>query len=280
MTFRVGGFALALMSSVWAMPLQAQDASTVVATVNGTEITLGHLAALRNQLPAQYLALPDDALFKGILEQVIQQTALSQAADGLVTKADEISMENDRRAYMAGLVLQDAAKTAVTDEAIQKAYDARFKDAAPATEYNAAHILVATEEEAKKIKADLAEGKDFAELARQLSTDTGSGQAGGTLGWFGLGAMVKPFEDAVVALKPGEISEPVQSQFGWHIVKLVETRPLDVPTLDEVKAELSEQIETEAIDLRIKAATEAAKVERSDEGIDPAILKSETLFGK
>lgn len=280
MTFRVGGFALALMGSVWAMPLQAQDASTVVATVNGTEITLGHLSALRNQLPAQYLALPDDALFKGILEQVIQQTALSQAAEGLVTKADEISMENDRRAYMAGLVLQDAAKNAVTDEAIQKAYDARYKDAAPATEYNAAHILVATEEEAKKIKTDLAEGKDFAELAKQLSTDTGSGQAGGSLGWFGLGAMVKPFEDAVVALKAGEISEPVQSQFGWHIVKLVETRPLDVPTLDAVKAELAEQIETEAIDLRIKAATEGAKVERSDEGIDPAILKSETLFGK
>lgn len=279
MTFRASGFALALMGSVWAVSARAQDASTVVAVVNGTEITLGHMAALRSQLPAQYQALPDDALFKGILEQVIQQTALSQASEGLVTKADELALENDRRAYLAGVVLQDAVRQSVTDEAIQKAYDARYKDAAPATEYSAAHILVKTKEEADAIKAELAAGKDFAELSKQSSIDTGSAQAGGSLGWFGLGMMVKPFEDAVIALKPGETSEPVESQFGWHIIRLDETRAAAAPTLEEVRAELAGELEQAAVDLRIKAATEGAKVERNDEGIDPAILKSPTLFG-
>lgn len=278
MTIRAGGLALAFLGALWTGPALAQDASTVVATVNGTEITLGHLAVLRAQLPDQYQALPDDVLFRGILDQVIQQTVLSQAAGALVTPRDEIAMENDRRAYMAGLVLQEAVKAAVTDEAVQKAYDARYKDAAPGTEYNASHILVADEAAAKAIRAELDGGADFAELARKHSTD-GAAQGGGALGWFGPGMMVKPFEDAVVALQPGQIGGPIQTQFGWHLVKLNETRVAAAPTLDQVRDELVQEIEQATIDARIKTATDGASVTRSVDGIDPAILKSPTLFG-
>lgn len=278
MTIRSRSLALAILAAAWALPVAAQDASTVVATVNGTEITLGHLAVLRSQLPEQYQALPDDVLFKGILDQVIQQTALAQAAEGMVSRRDELALENDRRAYLAGLALQDAVKAAVTDASIQAAYDARFKDAAPGTEYNAAHILVATEDEAKKIREQLDGGADFAELARQHSTD-GSAQGGGALGWFGSGQMVKPFEDAVVALQAGQIGGPIQTQFGWHLVKLVETRVAAAPSLAEVRGELVSELEQATIDARIKAAADGATVTRSDEGIDPALLKSPTLFG-
>ncbi|WP_028028792.1 peptidylprolyl isomerase [Gemmobacter nectariphilus] len=278
MKLRAGGFALAVLGAAWALPVMAQDASTVVATVNGTDITLGHLAAARAQLPAQYQQLPDDVLFRGLLDQVIQQTALSQAADKLVTKRDELTLENDRRGYLAGLVLQDAVKGAVSDEALQAAYDAKYKNAAPGMEYNAAHILVKTEEEAKKLKEELDKGADFAELARQHSTD-GSAAGGGSLGWFGLGMMVKPFEDAVVALKAGEIGGPLQTQFGWHLVKLNETRAAEAPKLEEVRDELAAELEQAAIDARIKAATDGATVTRTVDGIDPALLKSPTLFG-
>lgn len=278
MTIRSGSLALALLGAAWALPVAAQDAATVVATVNGTDITLGHLSVLRSQLPEQYLALPDDVLFRGILDQVIQQTALAQSAEGLVTPRDEIALENDRRAYLAGLALQDAVKAAITPEALQAAYDARFKDAAPATEYNAAHILVATEDEAKAIKEQLDGGADFAELAREHSTD-GAGPGGGALGWFGTGQMVKPFEDAVVTLTAGEIGGPIQTQFGWHLVKLNETRVAEAPSLDDVRAELAAELEQATVEARIQAASEGATVERKDEGIDPALLKSPTLFG-
>lgn len=277
MKLRAGGFALALLGAAWTVPATAQDAATVVATVNGTQITLGHLAALRAQLPAQYQQLPADVLFRGLLDQVIQQTALSQSAEKLVTKRDELTLENDRRAYLAGLVLQDAVKGAITDEAIQAAYDAKYKNAEPGMEYNASHILVKTEEEAKKLKDDLDKGADFAELARQHSTD-GAAAGGGSLGWFGPGMMVKPFEDAVVAMKAGEIGGPLQTQFGWHLIKLVETRAAQAPALDDVREELAAELEQAAVEARIAAATEGATVTRSTDGLDPALLDSPTLF--
>lgn len=273
-----GGFAVAVFGLAWGMPVAAQDAATVVASVNGTEITLGHMAALRAQLPEQYLQLPDEMLFNSILEQVIQQTALSQQATGLVTRRDELVLENDRRAYLAGLVLQDAVREAVTDEALQKAYDAKYANAPQGTEYKAAHILVATEDEAKELKSQLDGGADFAELARQHSTD-GAAQGGGDLGWFGLGMMVKPFEEAVVALTPGQIGGPLQTQFGWHLIKLDETRVASAPALAAVRAELASEIEQKTLEERIKAAGEGADVVKSAEGIDPAVLRSPTLFG-
>lgn len=278
MKLRAGGLALAVLGAAWALPATAQEAATVVATVNGTEITLGHLAALRAQLPAQYQQLPADVLFRGLLDQVIQQTALSQEAEKLVTRRDELTLENDRRAYLAGLVLQDAVKGAITDETVQAAYDAKYKNAEPGLEYNAAHILVKTEEEAKKLKDDLDKGADFAELARQHSTD-GAAAGGGSLGWFGPGMMVKPFEDAVAALKAGEIGGPLQTQFGWHLIKLNETRAAEAPKFEEVREELAAELEQAAVDARIKAATDGATVTRSADGIDPAVLNSPTLFG-
>jgi peptidyl-prolyl cis-trans isomerase C len=146
------------------------------------------------------------------------------------------------------------------------------------TEYNAAHILVATKEEADKLKADIAGGADFAELAKAHSTDTGSGAQGGDLGWFGLGMMVKPFEDAVVAAKVGEVTEPVQSDFGFHLILVKETRIAEKPTLDQMRDELAQEVENAAIQARIDELTKAAIVTREGEGLDPAILKNTTLI--
>ncbi|WP_103257390.1 peptidylprolyl isomerase [Tabrizicola aquatica] len=260
-------------------PAQAEGetAETVVATVNGTAITLGHMIALRESLPEQYQTLPDDVLFKGILDQLVQQETLKQATTDLSTR-DTATLENEQRGYVSGVAIQRIVEVAVTDEALQAAYDARFKDAAPQTEYNAAHILVDTIEEATALKAELAAGADFAELAKEHSTDTGSGAAGGDLGWFGLGAMVKPFEDAVIAAKPGEVTEPVLSDFGYHLILVKETRVAEQPTLEMMRDELAAEVENAAIAAKIDELTKSATITREGEGLDPALLKNSTLI--
>lgn len=263
-------------------PARAQDmtAETVVATVDGTNITLGQMIVLRGTLSQQYQALPDDVLYKGILEQLIQQVVLEQSLGDKITKRDQIAVENNKRGYLSGVALQAVVGAAVTDEALQAAYDARFKDAAPKTEYNAAHILVATEDEAKAIKVELDGGADFAEIAKAKSTDTGSGANGGDLGWFGLGAMVKPFEDAVVAAKVGEVTGPIQSDFGWHLIKVAETRIASTPPLDDMRDELAAEIEQKAIEAHLNTLTTAATITRPGEAFDPAILRDEAVVDK
>lgn len=258
---------------------EGESASTVVATVDGTEITLGHMIVLRESLPAQYQSLPDDVLFKGILDQLVQQTALEQSV-GEPSLKDRLALENDRRGYLSGVALQAVIAAAVTDEALQAAYDARFKDAQPEVEYNAAHILVDEEAKANELKSQIEAGADFAELAKANSTDTGSGANGGALGWFGKGMMVKPFEDAVVAAEIGKVSGPVQSQFGWHLILVNETRQAAAPSLDEVRDELASELEKAAVEAKIAELTAAAKVERPGEGLDPALLRDATLLSK
>lgn len=276
------GLALSVMVSA---PVAAQDdaaatADTVVATVNGTEITLGQLIVLRERLPAQYQSLPDDMLFKGLVDQAIQQAALEQSVGETLSMRDEIAIATDRRSYLAGKALQSVVEAAVTDEALQAAYDARFKDAAPTTEFSAAHILVDSEDKAKELKTQIDGGANFAELAKANSSDTGSAVNGGDLGWFGLGMMVKPFEDAVTAMQPGAVSDPIQTDFGWHLIKLNETRIAAQPTLDELRPELAAEIEQKAVEAHITGLTDKSEVTRPGEGLDPALLRDATLLDK
>lgn len=256
---------------------EGETADTVVATVNGVNITLGHMIALRETLPPEYQQLADDVLFKGIYNQLIQQEVLAQSVGELGPRV-AATLENDKRGLVSGIAIETIVATAVTDEALQAAYDARFKDAAPQTEYNAAHILVATKEEADAIKAELAGGADFAEIAKAKSTDTGSGANGGDLGWFGLGMMVKPFEEAVIAAKVGEVTEPVQSDFGFHLILVKETRVAEKPTLDQMRDELAAEVENTAINAKIEELTKGATVTREGEGLDPALLKNSALI--
>lgn len=257
----------------------AQDAptsDTVVATVNGTDITLGAMIQSAAQLPPEYQQLPPDVLFQGVMDQLIQQQLLADTLADVPARVD-IALENVRRQLLAGEVVNQIGTDAVTEEAVQAAYDAVFADIPPSTEYNAAHILVATEEEALAVIARLEAGEDFAAIAQELSLDTGSGAGGGELGWFGLGMMVPEFETAVITLgeagENGAISPPVQSQFGWHVVRLNETRPQEPPSIDDLRAELEGQVRGEAIEARLAELEAAATITRPEEGaFDPALI--------
>ena len=270
--------ALALTFCAPALAADAPDAKTVVATVNGDEITLGQMILVRSGLPEQYQALPAEILFTGILDQLIQQSALAQSLGSTEPKRVAIAMQNERRSLMAAEVIDALLKSGVDAAAIEAAYKDKYGSAAPETEYKAAHILVDSEEKAAALVKQLGEGADFAALARDNSSDA-TAHNGGDLGWFGAGMMVKPFEDAVLALKPGEVSAPVQSQFGWHVIKLQETRLKEAPALDAVRDELSAEIQQKMVESRIEELTAAAKVERPAEGaFDPELLTKTDLL--
>ena len=151
---------------------------------------------------------------------------------------------------------------------------AQYIDAEPEPEFNASHILVETKEEADAIKTELDGGADFAELAKEKSTGP-SGPGGGSLGWFGPGMMVPAFEEAVAGMEAGSVSEPVETQFGWHVIKLNETRTAEAPALEGVREELETQIRQTKVQEAIESLTEAAEVDRSAaEGIDPSVLNN------
>ena len=252
---------------------------TVLATVNGTNITMGDVIVTYASIADQYKQMPDDQLFKGILDQIVQQVALEQELGDSLTPKDLLVLQATKRNYLANVALDPIAKAAVTDEALKAAYDATVAAMPPQTEYHASHILVDSEDKAKKLLADIQGGKPFADVATENSTD-GSAKAGGDLGWFSLGAMVKPFEDAVVAAKVGEVAGPIQTDFGWHLILVTETRVKAPPTLDDMHLQLSNQVQADAIKAYLKDLTEKAKVTRTTDGIDPSAMKDPSLLDK
>ncbi len=266
---------LLVIGLAFAKPGYAQDApnaNTVVATVNDAEITLGHMLIARQRLPQQFQELPAEVLFPGILDQLIQQTVLEQNFHGELSLRAQLQLENERRTLAANEFVDALLARAVTEDAVAQIYDSEYADAEPSDEYNASHILVETEEEAQVIVDQLGSGADFATLAKEKSTGP-SGPGGGGLGWFGKGAMVPDFEAAVIALQAGEVSAPVQTQFGWHVIKLNDKRNKTIPTLDEVRLEIENRIRESVIELRLAELTKAAKIDRSGaEALDASLI--------
>lgn len=252
-------------------------AETVVATVNGSDITLGQLISLRSQLPPQYQELPDDVIFNGLLEQLVNQELLASSLEQ-DPKRIAITIQNELRSLRAGEVVNAIGAAVPTEAELQAAYDERFADQEPSTEFNASHILVETEEEAIAVKAMIDDGADFAQTAMDESTGP-SGPSGGELGWFGPGMMVAPFEEAVLALDPGEVSGPVQTQFGWHIVKLNENRETELPSLDSMREELSEQIRQGNLEALLADLTENGDITLPEPGdFDYALIQNLELL--
>jgi len=264
-------------------PILAQDApsrDTPLAEVNGTVITLGHLLAAHAALPDQFRSLPTEMLFEPLIEQLIEQAIVAQAAEGNLSARDKLAFDNEQRAFMANAALTRAAEDALTDTAIDEAYKAfvtEYDGREPTPEYNASHIIVQTEQEAIDLKAQLDGGADFAELARAHSFD-GAAASGGNLGWFGLGAMIPEFEQAVAAMEVGTYMGPLQTQFGWHLILLNDTRMSTAPTLEEVRDALVEGIQREAAQAELTRLKEAASITRSFDGLDPSLLTQTQLL--
>ena len=236
------------------------------------------MLALRSGLPPHYNQLPDEVLFKGVLDQLVQQTLLMQMVADDPTLLTRLMIENESRALLAAEAIRGVMDMPVSEEELSAAYTERFANQDPETEYRAAHILVESEEEAKDIVNQLGEGADFADLAKKLSTGP-SGPGGGDLGWFGAGVMVEPFFAAVEVLEDGEVSDAVETQFGWHVIKLIETRSKDIPDLDAVRDELLEELRQKAFDALIAEREAQTTIDRSGaDGINQAVIKSNDIL--
>ncbi len=257
------------------------DAGTVLAVVNEKPITLGHLIVLLERLPEQYQELGDDQLFKGMLDQLVDQAALSDvmAGDGPDDMRTSLMLENERRSILSNKLVDSIAAQPLDEAAVEAAYTAQYGAMEPTPENNASHILVETAEQAQAIVAEIAAGADFAEVAKAKSTGP-SGPNGGELGWFGAGQMVKPFEDAVLALEVGAVSEPVQTQFGWHVIKLNERRETPPPTLEMVRAELEQSVREIAIKTELEKLRAGAVIERPDIEIPFSAIRESGLLDK
>jgi len=272
--------AITAMMSSSSFAQEATTAETVVATINGTDITVGHLILAYDTLPENYKSISSEQLFEGLLEQMIQQTLLSQTAQNPDAPAVRYALENEKRLLLAGMAVGDVATAAVTEDTVRARYAETYgaEGAALGVEYSAAHILLETEDAAKDMIDRLSKGADFTELAKAHSTGP-SGPNGGELGWFGEGMMVAEFENAVKAMEVGAVSAPVQTQFGWHVIKLNDTRPVKAPEFESVQAELAADMQREVVENRIAELQKSATITKVDlTKIDSAVIKDVSLL--
>src|ERR1700684_2477416 len=255
------------------LPARADDANPVLAKVNGSEIRQSDLNLAEEELGPS-LAQMDPATKKdNVLSFLIDMKIVSKAAeDKKVENSEEFKK---RLAFTRNRLLMDSllateGKAATTDEAMKKVYEDASKQIGGEQEVHARHILVESEDEAKAVKAELDKGADFAELAKKKSKDPGASD-GGELGFFTNAQVVPGYSTVASALEPGKISDPVKSQFGWHIIKVEEKRNRKAPEFDQVKAQIETYVTRKAQPDYVAKLRETAKVERMDQAAaDPA----------
>lgn len=247
----------------------AQSLDDVIATVNGTEITLGEALIVRMQLPEQYQSLPNDVLMQGIKEQLINQQLMADEFTDSPLRM-KLALRNESRSLRAGEFIAALTATEITEEKVREVYDRDYGADAGGIEWNASHILVETEEEAAALVEEARGSASFVKLAQEHSTGP-SGPNGGALGWFGDGMMVPEFQAAVADMTVGEISDPVQTQFGWHVIMLNETRVKEGPSLDEVRSSIEADLGRELLANRIEALKSDADIVMAD-GVDDGVI--------
>ena len=240
----------------------APSPNTVVATVGGQQITEADLAFAAEDIGQDLNQIPPDQIRAVLLSQMIDLKLM--AAAGHAAKLEDSDLYKERISYLEDRALRRAyTKQAISDvitpDAIKAEYDKQIAALPAVDEIHARHILVSTEDDAKAIKAQLDGGADFAALAKEKSIEPGAKDSGGDLGFFTQDKMVKPFADAAFALKVNEISAPVQTQFGWHVIQVLERRPAAKPTLQEMTQQIGQQLYVakyrEIFDTLRKAAT-------------------------
>lgn len=245
-----------------AAPLSAQDAP--IASVNGKAITEADVKLADAEIGSELAQLPAPTRRRLLVEYVIENQVLADAADAAKMATGPVyeqRMAFWKRRALRDLFFETNVKDAVKEADAKAFYDEQVKQIKPEEEVSARHILVAEKGKAEEIAAKLKAGGDFVALAKENSTDPGSKENGGDLGFFGKGQMVPVFEETAFKLNKGEVSAPVQSQFGWHLIKLDDKRTKQPPSFDAVKDRIitslvGQKAQTVVTDLRNKAKIE------------------------
>ena len=256
----------------------APDSTAVIATVGGKQITEGDLMLAAEDIGQQLAQVPPDQQRAFLLSVLIDMKVMAEAAreNGM----DQSDAYKSRLAFLEDKALRreffaEKIANAVTPDTVKAAYDKFVSEFQPVEEVHARHILVATEDEAKQVKAALDGGKPFEVEAMEKTTDPSGKNNGGDLGFFQKGQMVPEFETAAFSLEVGQVSEPVQSQFGWHVIKLEEKRQSAPPPFEQMQQQLGQQAIYDAYDAAVTEYKSKLAVEIPDPAL-AAQVKAQT----
>jgi len=255
------------------------DPNAVVATVGGKPITEADLMLAEGELSQQFAQLPPEQRRAAALSAAIEIKimAAKAVADGLDKDADfqrRAAFLQERALH--GEIVEKEVVGKITDDEVRARYDKEIAAQPPVNEVHARHILVKTKEEADAIIKELDGGAKFEDLADQHTSDPSGKGKGGDLGWFGPGQMVPEFEKAAMALEPGSYTkEPVQTQFGWHVIKVEDKRPQQPPAFDTVKEQVRSAVLRDKYFALVKELRAAAKVEIPDPELKKAVDAAE-----
>jgi peptidyl-prolyl cis-trans isomerase C len=246
---------------------QAAQPDKVIAKVQGVEIRESDLAMAEEDMGQQAQQLQGDAKRDALVSYLADVIIVAKAAEAKKV-TDQKDFKNRiafiRNKLAMEMLLVEEGKTATTDAAMKKVYDEAVQKAGPEEEVRARHILVPTEDEAKAVLAEIKKGTDFAELAKQKSKDPGAAAEGGDLGYFGKSQMVPEFAEAAFKMNKGDVSDPIKTQFGWHIIKVEDKRNKPAPTFADVKEQIETFVARRAQAEYIAKLRQTAKIERLD----------------
>ena len=255
---------------LFAGPVRAED--KVLAKVNGAEIRQSDVALAEEELGPSLAQMDPSTKDENVLAFLIDMKIVAKAAED--KKLQDSDDFKKRLAFTRNRLLMDSllaseGKAATTDDAMKKVYEDASKQISGEQEVHARHILVETEDEAKQVKAELDKGADFGELAKKKSKDPGASD-GGDLGFFTKDQMVPEFSAVAFSLEPGKISDPVKTQFGWHIIKVEEKRSRKPPEFDQVKSQIETYVTRKAQADYVAKLRDGAKIERMDQAANTA----------
>lgn len=242
----------------------AEEPDKVVARIDGAPITEADIARAQAEIGQHLAATPAQDRRRLLIDYVINSKLMAKAAED--AGLDQTQVFKDQIAYLRQQALKDLflerkVRDAITEAEAKKLYDEQVTKIEPEMEVRARHVLVPTEEAAKDVAKRIADGEDFAKVASSVSQDPGSAPKGGDIGYFTKDQMVAPFAEAAFALEPGKVSEPVKTQFGWHIIKVEDKRKQPLPSFEALKDRLLSLLASQKTGETLRALRKDAKIE-------------------
>ena len=246
---------------------EALSADTPFIEVNGKIIKFGSAIIAFSKLQQSNMNFDKNTIFSQIVQQLVNEELLSQKIDK-ENKLTLLALEHEKRSAKAAQMVSKILKNFPNDELVRSAYQNLTNDFKGSLEYNASHILVKEEGQAINIRKDISNGKNFEALAKEHSIGP-TGKNGGNLDWIDLGSMVPEFSTALMVLSEGDISQPVQTNFGWHLIKLNKTREKKIPEFKEIKAQLIQNLRQKKINDYLNSLSKNSEISFVGKNINP-----------
>ena len=246
---------------------EALSADTPFIEVNGKVIKFGSAIIAFSKIQQRNVNFDKNTIFSQIVQQLVNEELLSQKIDK-ENKLTLLALEHEKRSAKAAQMVSKILKNFPNDELVESAYQNLTNELKGSLEYNASHILVKEEDQAKTLRNDISKGKNFEALAKEFSIGP-TGKNGGKLNWFDLDSMVPEFSTALMVLSEGDISQPVQTKFGWHLIKLNKTREKKIPEFQKIRAQLVQNLRQKKINDYLNSLNENSEITFVGKNINP-----------